>query len=312
MNRTKIEAAPGITCFREPLGIRFVSFYALDDADGVVLFDAAVPGVVTAWLDEGELDGAVTRIFISHSDADHFGDVAALRARFPAVQVFCHGLDRQWIEDHDLIVKERYDHARPEHDFGYDQDTLAVLRNMCGPSFEVTDIVEGGDTFTIGDRTWEVLHLPGHSPGHISLWSEGDGILLLGDAVLGFGPPDFEGKPSMPSTHQYIASYLSTIDRLEQLPVQLALSAHWPFMDGAQFKQLLGDSRERVSRDHALILEACSESPRSYAELVGLLSDAFRTWPEAEDTSYMFALSGSLDYLQDQGLLRKVGGHYVA
>ncbi len=311
MEREKLQAAPGIVCYREPLGIRFVSFYALEDYGGFTLFDTAVPGVVTWWLDQEEMKEGIKRAIISHSDADHFGDTAALKERYPNIQVFCHPRDRRWIEDHDLIVKERYDHVRPTHDFGYDQDTLKVLREMCGPSFKVDRLIEEGDSIQIGSRTWEALHVPGHSLGHISLWNESDGILLLGDAVLGFGPPDFDGNPSMPSTHQYITEYLETLDLFEDLPVQLVLAAHWPFLSAEEFKQLIADSRERVARDHDLILQACREKPRSYGELVGLLSDAFRTWPDGEDTSYMFALSGSLEYLQDQGQISKEGDIYT-
>ena len=312
MIRQKFEAAPGITCYREPLGIRFVNFFSLDDTGGYTLFDTAIPGVVTTWLDDGEMAGSIDRVIISHSDADHFGDTAALKERFPYLQVLCHPKDRRWIEDHDIILKERYDHARPIYDFGYDQDTLNFLRGLCGPNFLVDQNIVDGDILQIGARSWEVLHVPGHSPGHITLWSANDGILLLGDAALGFGPPDFSGTPSMPSTHQFIADYLNTIDRLEKVPVNLVLSAHWPFLDRDQFKKLLVDSRERVKQDLTLILQACQERPRTYAELIVLLSNAFRTWPESEDTSYMFALSGSLEYLLADGLLRKDGEFFTS
>ena len=35
----------------------------------------------------------------------------------------------------------------------------------------------------IGNRHFEVLHLPGHSPGSIGLWEEASGTLFSGDAV---------------------------------------------------------------------------------------------------------------------------------
>lgn len=311
MEREKLQAAPGIFCYREPLGIRFVSFYALDDGDGITLFDTAVPGVVTWWINQGEMQEGIKRVIISHSDADHLGDTAALKERYPNLQVLCHPRDQSWIEDHDLIVQERYDHVRPTHDFGYDQATLHVLREMCGPNFEVDELINDGDEIQIGSRSWEVIHAPGHSLGHISLWCAADGILLLGDAVLGFGPPDFAGTPSMPSTHQYIADYLETLDRFDNLPAELVLTAHWPFLSNEEFKQLIADSRERVARDLDVILQACREKPQAYGDLVGLLSDAFRTWPDEEDTSYMFALSGSLEYLQDQGQIKMVGDLYA-
>jgi glyoxylase-like metal-dependent hydrolase (beta-lactamase superfamily II) len=46
-----------------------------------------------------------------------------------------------------------------------------------------TVLVQEGDIVDIGDRHFEVLHLPGHSPGSIGLWEEASGTLFSGDAV---------------------------------------------------------------------------------------------------------------------------------
>ena len=44
-------------------------------------------------------------------------------------------------------------------------------------------LVDEGDVIDLGDRVFEVLHLPGHSPGSIGLWEESTGTLFSGDAV---------------------------------------------------------------------------------------------------------------------------------
>ena len=46
-----------------------------------------------------------------------------------------------------------------------------------------TRTIDEGDELDLGDRTFEVLHLPGHSPGSIGLWEEETGVLFYGDAV---------------------------------------------------------------------------------------------------------------------------------
>jgi hypothetical protein len=51
-----------------------------------------------------------------------------------------------------------------------------------------TQLVEAGDVIDLGDRVFEVLHVPGHSPGSIALWEAASGVLLSGDAVYA-GPP---------------------------------------------------------------------------------------------------------------------------
>jgi len=54
-------------------------------------------------------------------------------------------------------------------------------------------LLEGGDVIEIGDLKFKVLHTPGHSPGGISLLS--DGVVFSGDTLfnLGIGRTDLAG-----------------------------------------------------------------------------------------------------------------------
>ena len=314
MDAQQFSPAPGISAFRHHLGKRFVQFYALQDANGLVLFDTALPGMVTQWIERSILE-APSLAIISHADADHLGDTAGLRQRFPALRVACHAADRAWIEDHDLLTQARYDGARAAYGLGYPPETLQGLRAACGDNFTVDEVLEDGQTLAIGGRSWQVLHSPGHSLGHLVLWNASDGLLLLSDAVLGLGPPGYDGHPSMPPTHQFIADYLATIERLRKLPVRLALPAHWDFMDGAAFTQFLDESTNCVHRALETIRSACDQQAQTPASLLHLLNTSERTqrtWDDEENVHYFYALSGYLDYLTANGALRRDGDHYVA
>ena len=61
----------------------------------------------------------------------------------------------------------------------------------------MTEIGEG-DVIDLGDRAFEVLHLPGHSPGSIGLWDPAAGTLFSGDAI--YDGPLLERKFLRPST----------------------------------------------------------------------------------------------------------------
>src|SRR5688572_7273663 len=224
--------APGITRLSTSMGPRRLACYVLDDGESCTIFDAALPGTIVEWIDTGACVKPVTRLVISHADADHVGDAAGLRTRFPLIEIQCHPLDRRWVEDHDLLVTERYGEACMRFGFGCANqephspnpspkerrlDFLAVtrsleasvegaaaLRAMCGPNVAVNALLDDGDQLVIGARRWEVLHVPGHTRGHIALWDALGGMLLLGDAVLGFAIPSTDDRPSMPPTHRYI------------------------------------------------------------------------------------------------------------
>jgi glyoxylase-like metal-dependent hydrolase (beta-lactamase superfamily II) len=89
-----------------------------------------------------------------------------------------------------------------------------------GPA-PATRVLDEGDVVDLGDRHFEVLHLPGHSPGSIGLWEASTGVLFSGDAVYD-GPllDELDGSD--------IAHYVTTMRRLRELPVQVVHAGHEP------------------------------------------------------------------------------------
>ena len=94
-------------------------------------------------------------------------------------------------------------------------------------------LLDGGERFAAGGRTWEVVHTPGHSPGHVCLWNAADRLLCSGDHLLQFVSPPvtfergFEPDP--------MGSYLESLDRVACSAPELVLPGHGtPFRDGAR------------------------------------------------------------------------------
>jgi len=81
--------------------------------------------------------------------------------------------------------------------------------------------VDEGDVVDLGDRSFEVLHLPGHSPGSIGLWEAATGTLFSGDAV--YDGPLLDELPDSD-----IAAYCATMERLLTLPVTVVHGGHDP------------------------------------------------------------------------------------
>lgn len=98
---------------------------------------------------------------------------------------------------------------------GYD------LRSYCIRPSRVTEIVAEGDPVDIGNRRFEILHLPGHSPGSIGLWEAATGILFSGDAI-------YDGPLLDELDHSDIPAYVRTMQRLRELPVSVVHAGHDP------------------------------------------------------------------------------------
>ena len=59
--------------------------------------------------------------------------------------------------------------------------------------FTPTRWLEDGDTVTVGNQTLEVLHCPGHTPGHVVFFHRGMRLAFVGDVLFSgsIGRTDF-------------------------------------------------------------------------------------------------------------------------
>ncbi len=110
-----------------------------------------------------ESSGATLRaIWLTHAHLDHIGAVSAIRRRFAGVPVHLHPLDRP-VYDAQSFFAESYQVPFEQPD-APDED------------------LAHGDVIRVGNLSFDVIHLPGHSPGHVVF--HGHGIVLGGDVLF--------------------------------------------------------------------------------------------------------------------------------
>ena len=174
---------------------------------------------------ERELDGGLLAV-ATHTHGDHVGGMHEFADR-AVHRAEAHHLDRAGLAvlDPGVFGEEV---LGPYRDAGYDIPALlvdavppggldaALLEIAPAPA---TRVLDDGDVIDLGDRAFEVLHLPGHSPGSIGLWEPASGILFSGDAVYDGPLLDgfYTGGP---------AEYVATMERLRDLPVQVVHGGH--------------------------------------------------------------------------------------
>lgn len=115
----------------------------------------------------------VEKILLTHGHLDHCGGTAELAAR---LNVPVEG-------------------PQSEESFWIDQ--LEKQASMFGfppaRAFTPDRWLEDGDAVTIGSASLQVLHCPGHTPGHVVFFSEADRLALVGDVLFAgsIGRTDF-------------------------------------------------------------------------------------------------------------------------
>ena len=231
-----MEVAPGIHRIEGDLGERYVCQYLLVGDERMLLVDTGLrdmPTTVIAPYLEGlgrdlsDLDAVV----ISHADVDHCGGNRALHAAAPAAALMCGEADRPWIESNATMLAANYRWYEP-YGFGPSAEDIAFLERELGGDAPIDVGLRGGETLRLGaDWRVEVLHLPGHTPGHLGLWDPRSGAAIVIDAALRDGIYDRAGQRLIPPRYYSATDYEATIRRLMGLAPDLLLTAHYDVME---------------------------------------------------------------------------------
>jgi glyoxylase-like metal-dependent hydrolase (beta-lactamase superfamily II) len=194
--------------------------------DRDLVIDTALGLAPLAQLVEHELGKAVLAV-ATHTHADHIGGLHEFSER--AV----HRAEAEVLDSPSLstVVSEHFGETvlAPYRDAGYDIPDLMIDAVPAPglptvdeiPAAVATRVLDDGDVVSCGDRSFEVLHLPGHSPGSMGLWEAATGTLFSGDAVYD-GPllDELDGSD--------IDDYVVTMRRLRELPVTVVHGGHEP------------------------------------------------------------------------------------
>ncbi len=102
-------------------------------------------------------------ILLTHSHLDHIFGAAYLVRQF-GVDIYMHPLEKPILADFETRCKM----------WGIPG---------CEP-VEATHFFEEGDTFTFGNTTLNIIHVPGHAPGHVAFIYPEDNFIISGDCLF--------------------------------------------------------------------------------------------------------------------------------
>lgn len=124
---------------------------------------------------------------------------------------------------------------------GYTVDSDEMLTALPSADFDIdgfrtkgvaaTGVITEGDVIDLGDRTFEVLHLPGHTPCSIGLWEATTATLFSGDAIYDGPLIDFVPESD-------VATYIETMTRLRNMEVSTVHAGHDPSFDRERLVEL--------------------------------------------------------------------------
>lgn len=188
------------------------------NSQDLTLIDAGLMGKgsykIRSIQEEGFKLEDIKRVIMTHTHMDHIGCLAEIREKLPGVEL--------WVHEEEALPLEMGDERTV---YG-----MEAFRSMCQLqfdlkpgdfSFRVNRKLRGGQKLNIGGLTWEVLHIPGHSPGSVALYDPAEKVLIPGDVVyadFAIGRFDLHGADG--------ATLKESLFRLAELDVKILLPGH--------------------------------------------------------------------------------------
>jgi len=217
-----------------------MNIYFLEDADGVVQFDAGSRSMVKAARRAAQRLGGLKRVVLGHAHADHRGTAPYLDA-----PVHCHPEEVADAESDASIVPYMNISELPVAPVRWIYPLL--LRRWDGGAVEIDDTVEDGDKVA----GFRVFHFPGHAPGLIGLWRESDRLAIVSDVVYLIDStrlrplPDGEASVPHPAWAWDHAKAKESVRRLAALEPATVCAGHAEPLRGENLRSTLERAAEK-------------------------------------------------------------------
>lgn len=159
-----------------------------DDKEMILIdcgFTGFMPVIEEAMKAEGLDCNQLTKIIITHHDHDHMGSLADFKLKYPNIKVVASEVEAPYISGEKKCLRleqaEVMQDTLSEDQKAFGEAFCEVLRNV--KPVKVDILVHDGEIMD-----WcggcEIISTPGHTPGHISLYSKNKRTMITGDAAV--------------------------------------------------------------------------------------------------------------------------------
>jgi glyoxylase-like metal-dependent hydrolase (beta-lactamase superfamily II) len=246
---------------------------------------------------------------VTHSDLDHQGGAHLLKRANPSLWVTCGVLDLPLVSDPEALIARRYQAYGALHGIAPDEATLAWMRRESGGPVRVDVGWSGGELLELGTGwTVRILHVPGHSVGHLAVYDERSGALFGGDCLQGSVYLGLDGTPKLCPTYTHVDDYLLTATQVESLAPRELHGCHWPAARGGEVAAFIAETRDYVAHVDGLV-RACLNEPLTLEALISGVNQRLDTpWPDEIASELVYSVHGHAERLVALGIATSTRG----
>lgn len=306
-----MEVAPGIFQLKtvipnNPLG--YVLPYVITGTNGHTIVD-------TGWNCDEAFDDLknglrdlhinffdIKTIVLTHLHPDHFGLAGRIKERSGAEvlvhereasqvgQRFTQGRDKMWFGIADWLRANGVSEAELAQMEAFAHRHYGTM--TFPPPADRT--AETGEMLHLGDRHFEVIWTPGHTPGHMCLYQPEERILITGDTILPTISPNISLHPHTPGNP--LGEFIQSLQKLEQIPADLVLPAHERIIENlaVRARELIEHHEERLGE----MLTAIGDGEPTPFEITSQIRWNVGSWEKMNVWLRRYALSETLAHLE--------------
>lgn len=297
------ELLPGLHRIEIPLPknpLKVLNAYAVVDGERHLVVDTGFNTEESrqAWHRACEtigLDLSRTDLVLTHLHSDHTGLASWFQER--GASLFASPVDGDLINK---MTDEAYwrKFGQLTTVFDLDRDEVSIDRHpgyrYCPKEPMHLHPLKEGNKRSYGRYTFEVMELPGHTPGHIGLYDRAHDLLIGGDSILASITPNIS---FWSEDFDSLKVYFETLDRIEALAPAKILSAHRRILTDA-----IGRIAElRVHHAHRLdeVLHLVEEGRQTARDVAAGMHWDYRAtdWSAFPDPQKWFATSEAASHL---------------
>jgi glyoxylase-like metal-dependent hydrolase (beta-lactamase superfamily II) len=200
------------------------------DDELAMLVDTGIPRQTTPVLETMKREGIskehLKKVILTHQDLDHIGGIVELKNIMDhSLEVLAHKWDAPYIEGRKILLKsnpEFLQQVELQIPVNFTEERKRNIMNFFinPPTSKVDVLLKDEDVLPIcGGIT--VIHTPGHTPGHISLYLHRDRILIAGDALM-----VKNGKLSEPDNNTDLSLARKSIEKFIKYEIDTLICYH--------------------------------------------------------------------------------------
>lgn len=301
---------PGVFSVQLPLpfSLGHINVYLVTLAQGYLLIDCGMDTEAGFQSLTRSLQGLqvewshIHQILLTHIHPDHMG-LAPKLLGLTGAELLMHADDLQLLDE--ILAHDRH-RAWTAGVLAESGAPAQVIAEMAAASVEMKKnfrklkpdrLLAGGGILETGIGPLEVLWTPGHSPGHLCLYSRDHRALFAGDQMLEHITPHIGWQEG----HNPLGEFLASLDDLAKLDIDLILPSHGAPFSGhrERIRKIVEHHAERCER----ILAAIGGKPTTAHEMVAELWD--RPLSPFHYRFALFEVLAHLEYLERKGQVQR-------